>query len=95
MEHVTILEKRLKPLMKEIFKEKFENQQKLIKSISEKFDITLTEMRKVLIDINNLQLALNIQKHCWKKKLLEDRKKQKNCQNKLKKYGIIKLTLKN
>ena len=54
MEHVTILEKRLKPLMKEIFKEKFENQQKLIKSISEKFDITLTEMRKVLIDINNL-----------------------------------------
>ena len=59
MGDVTISEVRLKTLMKQIFKEKFENQQKnLLNLISGNFDITITEIRKVQSDINELIASL-------------------------------------
>ena len=51
MVDVTISEIRLKTLMKEIFKEEFEKQQKsLLNLISGNFDITMTEIKKVQSD---------------------------------------------
>ena len=51
MVDVTISEVRLKTLMKEIFKEEFEKQQKnLLNLISGNFDITMTEIKKVQSD---------------------------------------------
>ena len=51
MADVTISEIRLKTLMKEIFKEEFEKQQKnLLNLISGNFDITMTEIKKVQSD---------------------------------------------
>ena len=48
MADVTISEVQLKTLMKEIFKEEFEKQQKiLLNVISGNFDITMTEIKKV------------------------------------------------
>ena len=59
MGDVTISEVRLKTLMKQIFKEKFEKQQKnLLNLISGNFDITMTEIRKVQSDINELKASL-------------------------------------
>ena len=59
MGDVTISEVRLKTLMKKIFKEKFEKQQKnLLNLISGNFDITMTEIRKVQSDINELKASL-------------------------------------
>ena len=52
---VTISEERLKTLMKEIFKEEFERQQKnLLNLISGDFDVIMTEITKVWSCINEL-----------------------------------------
>ena len=59
MADVTVSEDRLETLMKEIFKEEFENQQEnLLNLISENFDITMTEIKKVQSDINELKASL-------------------------------------
>ena len=56
---VTISEVRLKTLMKEILKEEFEKQQKnLLNLISRNFDITMTEIKKLQSDINELKASL-------------------------------------
>ena len=56
MADVTISEVRLKTLIKEIFKEEFENQQKnLLDLISWSFDVTMTEIKKVQSDVNELK----------------------------------------
>ena len=48
MADVTITEVRLETLMKEIFKEEFEKQQKdLLNLISGNFDITMAEIKSV------------------------------------------------
>ena len=74
MADVTISEVRLKTLMKEIFKE-FEKQQKnLLNLISGNFDITMTEIKKVQSDINELIASLK-HRQCWKKTLLKERRK--------------------
>ena len=59
MAEVTISEVPLKTLMKEIIKEEFEKQQKnLLNLMSENFDITMTEIKKVQSDINELKASL-------------------------------------
>ena len=59
MAHVTISEDRLKALMKEIFKEEFEKQQKnLLNLIGGNFDIAMTEIKKVQSDINELNASI-------------------------------------
>ena len=56
---VTISDVRLKTLKKEIFKEEFEKQQEnLLNLISGNFDITMTEIKKVQSDINELKASL-------------------------------------
>ena len=56
---ITISEVRLETLMKEIFKEEFEKQQKnLLNLISGNFDITVTEIKKAQSDINELKESL-------------------------------------
>ena len=58
MADITISEVRLKTLLKEIFKEEFEKQQKnLLNLISGNFDITMTEIKKVQSDINELKAS--------------------------------------
>ena len=59
MADITISEVQLKTLIKEIFKEEFEKQQKnLLNLISGNFDITMTEIKKVQSDINELEASL-------------------------------------
>ena len=59
MVDVIISEVRLKTLMKEIFKKEFEKQQKnLLNLISGNFDITMTEIKKVQSDIDELKASL-------------------------------------
>ena len=59
MADVTISENRLKTLMKEIFKEEFEKQRKNQPNlISGNFDITMTEIKKVQSDKNELKASL-------------------------------------
>ena len=59
MTNVTISEEQLKTLMKEIFKEEFEKQQKnLLNLIGVNFDITMTEIKNVQSDINELKTSL-------------------------------------
>ena len=59
MADVTISEERLKTTMKEIFKEECEKQQKnLLNVVSGNFDITMTEIKKVQNDINELNTSL-------------------------------------
>ena len=56
---ITISEVRLETLMKEIFKEEFEKQQKnLLNLISGNFDITVAEIKKAQSDINELKESL-------------------------------------
>ena len=71
MAGVPVSEVRLKTLTKEIFKE-FEKQQKnLLNLISGNFDITMTEIKKVQSDINELKASLEHRQ----KKLLKERRK--------------------
>ena len=76
MADVTISEDRLKTLMKEIFKEEFEKQQKnLLNLISGNFDITMTEIKKVQSDINELKSSLEHTETVLEEKLLKQRRK--------------------
>ena len=59
MADITISTVRLKTLMKEIFKEEFEKEQKnLLNLISGNFDITMTKIKEVQSDINELIASL-------------------------------------
>ena len=59
MAGVTLPEDRLKTLMKQIFNKEFQKQQKnLLNLISGNFDITMTEIKKVQSDINELKASL-------------------------------------
>ena len=76
MADVTISEDRLKTLMKEIFKEELEKQQKnLLNLISGNFDITMTEIKKVQSDINELKSSLEHTETVLEEKLLKQRRK--------------------
>ena len=59
MADVTISEIRLKTLMKEIFKEEFEKQQKsLLNLISGNFDITVTEINELKASLEHTETVL-------------------------------------
>ena len=76
MADVTISEDRLKTLMKEIFKEEFEKQQKnLLNLISWNFDITMTEIKKVQSDINELKASLEHTETVLEEKVAKAEKK--------------------
>ena len=73
---VTISEVRLKTLMKEMFKEEFEKQQKnLLNLISGNFDITMTEIKKVQSDINELKASLEHTETVLEEKVAKAEKK--------------------
>ena len=81
MAEVTISEVRLKALMKEIFKEEFEKQQKnLLNLISGNFDITMTEIKKVQGDINGLKASLEHTKTVLEEKVAKTEKKVEKLQ---------------
>ena len=76
MKGVTISEDRCKILMKEIFKEEFEKQQKnLLNLISGNFDITMTEIKKVQSDINELKASLEHTETVLEEKVAKAEKK--------------------
>ena len=76
MADVTISEARLKTLMKEIFKEEFEKQQKnLLNLISGNFDTTMREIKKVQSDINELKSSLKHSETVLKEKVAKAEKK--------------------
>ena len=79
MAGVTISEDRLKTLMKEIFKEEFEKQQKrLLNLISGNF--TMTEIKKVQGDINELKASLEHTGTVLEEKVAEAKKKVEKLQ---------------
>ena len=81
MADVTISEARLKTLMKEIFKEEFEKQQKnLLNLISGNFDITMTEIKKIQSDINELKASLKHTETVLEEKLAKAEKKVEKLQ---------------
>ena len=81
MVDVTITEVRLKTLMKEIFKEEFEKQQKkLLNLISGSFDITMEEMKKVQSDINELKASLEHTETVLEEKVAKAEKKVEKLQ---------------
>ena len=76
MADVTISEEQLKTLMKLIFTEEFEKQQKnLLNLISGNFDITMTELKKVQSNINDLQASLEHTETVLKEKVAKANKK--------------------
>ena len=81
MADVTISEARLKTLMKEIFKEEFEKKQKnLLNLISGNFDITMTEIKKIQSDINELKVSLKHTETVLEEKLAKAEKKVEKLQ---------------
>ena len=79
MAGVTISEDRLKTLMKEIFKEEFEKQQKrLLNLISGNF--TMTEIKKVQGDRNELKASLEHTGTVLEEKVAEAKKKVEKLQ---------------
>ena len=80
MAEVTISEVRLKTLMKEIFKEEFEKQQKNLLNLSGNFDITMTEIKKVQGDINGLKASLEHTKTVLEEKVAKTEKKVEKLQ---------------
>ena len=80
MAEVTISEVRLKALMKEIFKEEFEKQQKNLLNLSGNFDITMTEIKKVQGDINGLKASLEHTKTVLEEKVAKTKKKVEKLQ---------------
>ena len=81
MADVTISEARLKTLMKEIFKEEFEKKQKnLLNLISGNFDITMTEIKKIQSDINELKASLKHTETVLEEKLAKAEKKVEKLQ---------------
>ena len=84
MVDVTISEVRLKTLMKEIFKEEFEKQQKkLLNLISGNFDITMEEMKKVQSDINELKASLEHTETVLEEKVAKVEKKVEKLQEQI------------
>ena len=84
MADLTISEVRLKTLMKEIFKEEFEKQQKnLLNLISGNFDITMTEIKKVQSDINELKASLEHTETVLKEKVAKVGKKEDKLQEQI------------
>ena len=84
MADVTISEVRLKLLMKEIFKEDFEKQQKnLLNLISGNFDITMTEIKKVQSDINELKASLEHTETVLEEKVAKAEKKVEKLQEQI------------
>ena len=84
MADVTISEARLKTLMKEIFKEEFEKQQKnLLNLISGNFDITMTEIKKIQSDINELKASLKHTETVLEEKLAKAEKKVEKLQEQI------------
>ena len=76
MADVTISEEQLKTLMKQIFTEEFEKQQKnLLNLISGNFDITMTELKKVQSNINDLQASLEHTETVLEEKVAKANKK--------------------
>ena len=81
MADVTISEERLKTTMKEIFKEECEKQQKnLLNVISGNFDITMTEIKKVQSDINELKASLEHTETVLEEKVAKAEKKVEKLQ---------------
>ena len=73
----TISEVRLKTVMKEIFKEQFEKQQKkLLNLISGNFDLTMTEIKKVQSDINEVKSSLQHTETVLEEKVAKAEKKK-------------------
>ena len=67
--------------MKEIFKEEFETQQKnLLNLISGNFDITMTEIKKVQSDINELKASLEHTETVLEEKVAKAEKKVEKLQ---------------
>ena len=84
MADVTISEARLKTLMKEIFKEEFEKQQKnLLNLVSGNFDITMTEIKKVQCDINELKGSLEHTETVLEEKVAKAEKKVEKLQEQI------------
>ena len=84
MADVTISEDRLKTLMKEIFKEDFEKQQKnLLNFISGNFDITMTEIKKVQSNINELKASLEHTETVLEEKVAKAEKKVEKLQEQI------------
>ena len=73
----TISEVRLKTVIKEIFKEQFEKQQKkLLNLISGNFDLTMTEIKKVQSDINEVKSSLQHTETVLEEKVAKAEKKK-------------------
>ena len=84
MADVTISEVRLKTLIKEIFKEEFENQQKnLLDLISWSFDVTMTEIKKVQSDVNELKSSLEHAETVLEEKVAKAEKKVEKLQEQI------------
>ena len=84
MADVTISEVRLKTLIKEIFKVKFEKQQKnLLNLICGKFNITMTEIKKVQSDINELKPSLEHTETVMEEKVAKVEKKVEKLQEQI------------
>ena len=70
--------------MKEIFKEEFEKQQKsLLNLISGNFDITMTEIKKVQSDINELKASLEHTETVLEEKVAKAEKKVEKLQEQI------------
>ena len=81
MADVTISEVQLKTIMKEIFKEEFQKQQKnLLNLISGNFDITMTEIKKVQSDINERKANLKHTETVLEEKVAKAEKKVEKLQ---------------
>ena len=77
MADVITAEVRLKTLMKEIFKKEFEKQQKnLLNLIIGNFDITMTEIKKVQSDIDELKASLKHTETVLEEKVAKAEKKE-------------------
>ena len=73
------------------FKEEFEKQQKnLLNLISGNFDITMTEIKKVQSDINELKASLKHTETVLEEKVAKPEKKVEKLQEQTNEYGIIK-----
>ena len=84
MADVTISEVQLKTIMKEIFKEEFQKQQKnLLNLISGNFDITMTEIKKVQSDTNQLEASLEHAETVLEEKVAKAEKKVEKLQEQI------------
>ena len=86
MADLTISEVRLKTLMKEIFKEEFEKQQKnLLNLISENLDTTMIEIKNAQSDINELKASLEHTERVMEEKVAKAGKKVEKLQEQINK----------